>query len=168
MATSATTSTLGAGASAFEPVKNRLSEIRNHADVKTGEMLGEVLIDKTKDSLLVDADDYREDVELQIQDENGNVVETTTVREFEKHGKAKASIMGTVRLLGGAMIGIAILVVVLTEVFSLEAMEIDEGPFSGVMDSLESTGGAALGLLVIGLLVLAANRVMGFFGSGGF
>jgi hypothetical protein len=36
------------------------------------------------------------------------------------------------------------------------------------MDSLESTGGAALGLIVIGLLVLAANRVMGFFGGGGF
>ncbi|CAI49736.1 uncharacterized protein NP_7014A (plasmid) [Natronomonas pharaonis DSM 2160] len=83
-------------------------------------------------------------------------------------GLSEARIMGTVRVIGGAMIGIAILALVLTEVFTLEAMDIQEGPFSGVVDSLESTGGAALGLLVIGLLVAAANRVMGFFGSGGF
>ena len=83
-------------------------------------------------------------------------------------GLSTARMMGAVRIIGGAMIGIAILAVVLTEVFTLEAMNITDGPFSGVIDSLESTGSAALGLLVIGLLVLAANRVMGFFGRGGF
>lgn len=83
-------------------------------------------------------------------------------------GVSNAYIMRTVRMMGGAMIGLAILVVVLTEVFTLEAMNISSGPFAGVIGSLETTGAAALGLLVIGLLVLAANRVMGFFGSGGF
>ena len=83
-------------------------------------------------------------------------------------GLSNAAIMGTVRIIGGAMIGIAILALVLTEVFTLEAMNITEGPFQSVLDSLESTGAAALGLLVIGLLVAAANRVMGFFGGGGF
>lgn len=83
-------------------------------------------------------------------------------------GLSHAAIMGTVRLIGGAMIGIAILALVLTEVFTLDAMDVTDGPFEGVLDSLESTGAAALGLLVIGLLVAAANRVMGFFGSGGF
>ena len=83
-------------------------------------------------------------------------------------GFASANIMRVVRVLGGAMIGIAILVVVLNEVFSLQSINQSTGPFSGVIDSLQSTGGAALGLLVIGLLVLAANRVMGFFGGGGF
>jgi hypothetical protein len=89
-------------------------------------------------------------------------------RLADRSGIARASIMRTVRVLGGAMIGIAVLVLVLNEVFSLEAMNVSDGPFSGIMDSLESTGGAALGLIVIGLLVLAANRVMGFFGGGGF
>ena len=84
-----------------------------------------------------------------------------------KTGIASAHIMGTVRVIGGATIGIAVLVLVLNEVFALEAMD-SEGPFATVQDSLESTGAAALGLLVIGLLVLAANRVMGFFGGGGF
>jgi len=92
----------------------------------------------------------------------------TTLRD--RTGMSHASIMRTVRIIGGAMIGIAILAVVLTEVFALEQFEEGsegyEGPFGGVLDSLTSTGPAAIGLLVIGLLVLAANRVMGFFGGG--
>lgn len=85
----------------------------------------------------------------------------------ERTGRSQAEVMGAVRMIGGAMIGIAVLVIVLNEVFTLDAMD-TEGPFETVTDSLESTGAAALGLLVIGLLVVAANRVMGFFGSGGF
>lgn len=76
--------------------------------------------------------------------------------------------MQTVRVIGGAAIGLAVLVVVLNQVFTLDSISSGSGPFQGVIDSLESTGAAALSLLVIGLLVLAANRVMGFFGSGGF
>ena len=81
---------------------------------------------------------------------------------------AEAQMMDVVRVIGGSMIGIAILVVVLNEVFSLDQIANSSGAFSGVIDSLKSTGGAALGLLVIGLLVVGANRVMGFFGGGGF
>jgi uncharacterized membrane protein YesL len=77
----------------------------------------------------------------------------------------EARIMDVVRVIGGAMIGIAVLVVVLNEVFSLDAISNSTGAFSGVIDSLQTTGAAALGLLVIGLLVLGANRVMGFFGG---
>jgi hypothetical protein len=82
--------------------------------------------------------------------------------------KTSVDMMQAVRLIGGSMIGIAVLVVVLNEVFSLQQIANDSGPFADVINSLESTGGAALGLLVIGLLVVGANRVMGFFGGGGF
>jgi len=85
----------------------------------------------------------------------------------ETDGYAQADIMGVVRVIGGAMIGIAVLVVVLNEIFSIESISNTSGPFGGVVDSLESTGVAALSLLVVGLLVAAANRVMGFFGGGG-
>jgi len=80
-----------------------------------------------------------------------------------------ANVMRTVRALGSALIGIAILVVVLVEIFSLDTITSvnDSDPFGGIITSLENTGSSALGLLVIGLLVLAANRVMGFFGGGG-
>jgi hypothetical protein len=83
-------------------------------------------------------------------------------------GFAEASIMRTVRLVASGMIGIAVLVIVLNEVFSIGSIANSTGPFSSVIDSLETTGAAALGLLVIGLLILSANRVMGFFGGGGF
>jgi hypothetical protein len=91
----------------------------------------------------------------------------------DRAGLSEASIMNTVRVIGGSMIGIAILVVVLNEVFALDTMQTiladpENETFGGVMTSLTSTGSAALGLLVIGLLVLGANRVMGFFGGGGF
>jgi len=77
-----------------------------------------------------------------------------------------AQIMAMVRVIGGAMIGIAVLVMVLTRFFELEAMNVSSGPFASVMESLTTTGSAALGLLVIGLLVGAASQVMAFFGGG--
>jgi len=89
--------------------------------------------------------------------------------KFDEIGQrsSQANIMGAVRLIGGALIGIAVLVVVLSEVFALDQIQNANGSFGGIIDSLESTGVAALSLLVIGLLVIAANRVMGFFGRGG-
>lgn len=92
----------------------------------------------------------------------------TVNRASDKLGVSEMRIMDAVRIIGGAMIGIAVLVVVLNEVFSLEQINNSSGAFTSVIDSLKSTGGAALGLLVIGLLVLGANRVMAFFGGGGF
>jgi len=90
------------------------------------------------------------------------------VDELESRtGFSQAMIMRTVRTLGGALIGISVLVVVLNEVFALDAIANSSGQFGGVIDQLTSIGGASLGLLVIGILVLAANRVMGFFGGGG-
>jgi len=85
-----------------------------------------------------------------------------------KTGMSHGNIMGTVRVIGGAMIGIAVLVVVLNEVFALNSVSNSSGPFSDVITQLQNIGGAALGLIVIGLLVAGANRVMGFFGGGGF
>jgi len=82
-------------------------------------------------------------------------------------GLSQAMIMATVRAIGGAMIGISVLVVVLNEVFSLDAIANSTGEFSGVIDQLTNIGGAALGLLVVGILVLGANRVMSLFGGGG-
>lgn len=91
----------------------------------------------------------------------------------EQTDYSTARLMQSVRMIGGAMIGLAILVAVLTEVFALDQFSTDtdgnySGPFGGVLDSLTSTGPAALGLIVIGLLVVAANAVMQFFGGQGF
>jgi len=99
--------------------------------------------------------------------EMGRQIGNAKLDEFEDEW-SEASIMQQVRLIAGAMIGIAVLVVVLNSVFALDSISNSTGPFSGVIDQLQNIGGAALGLIVIGLLVAGANRVMGFFGGGGF
>ena len=80
---------------------------------------------------------------------------------------SEANIMDVVRLIGGAMIGIAVLVVILNQIFQLDSIANSSGPFSGITEQLTTIGVSAITLLVIGLLVVAANRVMGFFGRGG-
>ena len=146
-------------------ISNAAASLRSNTDVQTGEQLGNALIDKGVDALTAD-DDADED-DFQVVDEKGHVVKTTTTEEWEEEGLAQAEIMGTVRVIGGAMIGISVLVIVLNEVFSINSISNSTGPFAGIIDSLESTGVAAMSLLVVGLLVAAANRVMGFFGGGG-
>jgi len=74
-------------------------------------------------------------------------------------------IVRTVRVVGGAMITILLVTLVLNEVFG--AVDVGSGPFSGISDQLQNTGVAAMGLLIVGLLVVAANRIMGIFGGGG-
>jgi len=95
------------------------------------------------------------------------VGQASLLKNEQNADMAAAGIMAQVRLIAGAMIGISVLVIVLNEVFSLNSVNNSSGPFSGVIDSLKSTGGAALGLLVVGLLVVAANSIMGMFGRGG-
>lgn len=152
---------------AMSTVRGALSGITDNDAYQAGQHLGEATFDAVGERLSGDADADAED-RFQVLDETGHVVETTTREQYKEQGLSKASIMGTVRVLGGGMIGIAVLVIVLNEMFTLEAISNSTGPFAGVIDSLESTGGAALGLLVIGFLVLAANRIMSFFGGGGF
>jgi len=144
------------------------NKLTTHDSYEMGQRVGDAAIDKATDKVYdaifpkVDANER-----FEVIDEHGHVIETTTTEQFEAEGLSQASIMGTVRLLGGAMIGIAVLVVVLNEVFSLDTISNGTGPFSGITDSLQSTGVAAMSLLVVGLLVVAANRVMGFFGGRG-
>jgi len=95
------------------------------------------------------------------------VGQSSLLKDEQAAEHASAGIMQQVRLIAGAMIGISVLVIVLNEVFALDAIANGSGEFSGVLDSLKNTGGAALGLLVIGLLVVAANAIMSFFGRGG-
>jgi hypothetical protein len=74
-------------------------------------------------------------------------------------------IVRTVRVVGGALITILLVTLVLNEIFA--AVSIGSGAFSGIADQLQNTGVAAMGLLIVGLLVVAANRIMGVFGGGG-
>jgi hypothetical protein len=80
----------------------------------------------------------------------------------------RMAIMQQIRMVGGAVILIAIVVLVVNEVLTVNAINNSSGPFAGVIDQLNTTGVAAMGLLVVGLVVAAARAIMGFMGGGGF
>jgi hypothetical protein len=77
-----------------------------------------------------------------------------------------SQMMRTVQMIGGAVIGIAIVTIVVNEVLTTSAVNNSSGPFGDVIGSLETTGVAAMSLLVVGLLVAAASKLMSFFGGG--
>lgn len=76
----------------------------------------------------------------------------------------RLAIMRETRLIGGAMITILLIAVVLNEVFG--AVNVGSGPFSSIGTDLETTGVAAIGLLIVGLIIVAANALLSRFGGG--
>ncbi|KDE56691.1 hypothetical protein EL22_25310 [Halostagnicola sp. A56] len=81
--------------------------------------------------------------------------------------------MAEVRMIGGALVMILLIVYILNEVYNSIQFETDTdgnytGPFGSIVGDLETIGVAALGLLVLALLVIAAQAIMRFFGSSGF
>lgn len=71
------------------------------------------------------------------------------------------AVMQAVKVVGAAVIGISVTVLVVNEVLTVDAINNTSGPFAPVIDSIGSTGVAAMTLLVIALLVLAASYIMG-------
>jgi len=86
--------------------------------------------------------------------------------EQSEFNNSNRAIMGEIQMIGGALVAIVIIALVLTEVY--DAVEVGDGPFAAIVDSAETTGVAAISLLVVGLLVLAASTIMRFMGGSGF
>lgn len=72
----------------------------------------------------------------------------------------------TERIAGGVM-AIAIVAIVLNELFTLDLVSNTSGPFSGLISSVENVGTAALTLVVLGFLAAAGGAVLTMF-RGGF
>lgn len=79
---------------------------------------------------------------------------------------ATMGIIREVRVIGSAVVIIALTVIVVNEVLTVDAVNNSSGPFAGVIESLETTGVAAMGLLVVGLVVVAGRAIMGYMGGG--
>jgi hypothetical protein len=90
-------------------------------------------------------------------------VESTAQAGAQLATKDRLGIVQESRLIGGAMITILIIAVVLNEVFA--AVNVGSGPFSQIGTDLENTGVAAVGLLIVGLIIVAANALMNRFGG---
>ena len=94
-------------------------------------------------------------------DRNKQTAQLGTKRIADRMG-----IMGEVRLIGGAVVLLLVLALVLNEVYG--AIDIaEENPWYSIVEDLETTGVAALGLLIIALLVLAASAIMRAMDMGG-
>ena len=90
---------------------------------------------------------------------------------FVEDRRQDRAVMNEVRMIGGALVAIVIIALVLTEVYNAVEFETDAdgnytGPFGEIVAAAETTGVAAITLLVVGLLVLAASVIMRFMGGG--
>lgn len=88
------------------------------------------------------------------------------VEDTDESEEQTLPVMQAVRMIGGAVVGIAVIVLVVNEVLTIGAVSNSTGPFAGVIDSLETTGVAAMTLLVVGLVVVAAQQIMSYMGGG--
>lgn len=73
-------------------------------------------------------------------------------------------IMGSVKMIGSGVIGLAVITLVVNQVLTINAINNSSGPFTGVIDSINTTGESAMTLLVVGLLVAAAAFIMSVMG----
>lgn len=78
---------------------------------------------------------------------------------------AKAQIAGVVRALGAAGITIALMIVILNQVFAMEMVNNTSGPFD--VGTIQGPLAGALGLLGLGIFVGGARVVMRQLGGGG-
>lgn len=84
-----------------------------------------------------------------------------------KSAMARMMISQVVQKVGGAMITIALVGVVVNQVLTTSVVNNTSGPLN-VVDQLGTTGQAAIGFLILALLVMAARVIMNIMGDGGF
>jgi len=91
---------------------------------------------------------------------NAGQASAKLVREWFQSG-------GMVERIAGGVMAVAVVAVVLTELFSLSIISNATGPFSGLITQVENVGTAALTLVVLGFLAAAGGAVLSMF-RGGF
>lgn len=74
---------------------------------------------------------------------------------------------GMVERIAGGVMSVAVVAIVLNELFTLDIVNSSTGPFSSLLTQVENIGTAALGLVVLGFLAAAAGLVLTQF-RGGF
>lgn len=95
---------------------------------------------------------------------NGDVVADRTA-----DSKTEAALQRVVIAVGGTLIALVMVVVVLSQIWTLDIITDSSGPWGNMTGDLVTYGTAALGLLGISLIVAAAGIAISAFsgGSGG-
>lgn len=68
----------------------------------------------------------------------------------------------TAKSIGAGLMTVALVVIVLNQLFTLDIVANTTGPFSSTIDTIENIGGGALTIVVLGFLVLAGAVAMSF------
>ncbi|WP_435360405.1 hypothetical protein [Haloarchaeobius sp. DFWS5] len=90
-----------------------------------------------------------------------------TVETLKSPMKTKAAMQGMIKGIGGAIIAAFMVIVVLSQVYSLDIISTGSGPFANLTGDFVTYGTAALGLVGVGIIVGAASYAMAMFGGGG-
>jgi len=82
----------------------------------------------------------------------------------DRFGSAKAKIKqsASAKRIGAGLMTVALVVIVLNQLFTLDIIANTSGPFSSTIDTIENIGGGALTIVVVGFLVLAGAVAMSF------
>lgn len=81
--------------------------------------------------------------------------------EVDTEGMSLAQSL-TAKTIGKGLMTVALVVIVLNELFTLSIVNNTTGPFGDLIDTVENLGVAALTLVVIGFIVLGAAVAIGF------
>lgn len=94
----------------------------------------------------------------------------TSNRAFQKgfsKGESFFQNGGMTERVAGGIMTIAVVAIVLNELFSLQIVNNSSGPFADLITQVQNVGTAALTLIVLGFLAAAAGAVLSMF-RGGF
>lgn len=73
---------------------------------------------------------------------------------------------GMVERIAGGVMAVAVVAIVLNQLFSLSIVNQTSGPFSGLLDTVESVGTGAITLVVLGFLAAAGGAAISMFRGG--
>lgn len=96
------------------------------------------------------------------QTDQGGITNRLRALGYRAGGPVRMAQSTAVKTIGRALVAVALVVVILNQVFTIDIINNSTGPFSGLITTVENIGGAAITLTVVGLLVLGGAIAMGF------
>jgi len=94
--------------------------------------------------------------------QRGRDMGEATVAQFDQMGGG-----GMTERIAGGIIAVTVVAIVLNQLFTLSIVNTTTGPFSGLLQTVESVGTGALTLVVLGFLAAAGGAAIAMF-RGGF
>jgi len=84
------------------------------------------------------------------------------LRDRAERARSRIKQSASAKRIGAGLMTVALVVIVLNQLFTLDIIANTSGPFSSTIDTIENIGGGALTIVVVGFLVLAGAVAMSF------